>query len=81
MKRGYFWRKQYDPYLENTVYGPPWKDGAVKKMTYCEDCSQFHISMDGTCSGNASPYGYHGIVLESNKKLHSWKYYQGSGHW
>lgn len=80
MKMGYFWRKQYDPYIENAVYSPPWKDGAVKKMTPCGDCSQFHILVGRICSGNAWPYGYHGILLESNKKLHPWKYHQGSGH-
>lgn len=67
MKMGYFWRKQYDPYKENTVCSPPWKARAVKTMTSYGDCSHFHLLIDGMCPGNMWPYEYPGILLGGNE--------------
>lgn len=66
MKMGYFHRKQYDPYKENTVHSTSWKDREVRKMTPWGDHNQFHILIDGMCPGSVWPYRY-GIQLEGNK--------------
>lgn len=76
MKMGYFWRKEYDPYKENLVDSTLQKDRAVRMMSLCGDCSQFHIFTNGMCLGNVWPHGQPGILLESNKNYGPEKYHR-----